>query len=196
MKKIDCIFYLVDNYLYIYSFKNNKLLDYKFNNSIFEGRIIKQNNIIKKVNEVLKKEKISKVLNVQKAYIIYESHLKYLDKKIILDTFEQCGFKDIKLVNTKELVNPSKIYIELNNQYLIVYNKNKYEIIRVNSYFDINKTINLIINQINNSIFVVGINEKIESIVQISDKLFYLENSNRYFIDKIIEKLTMKNKNC
>lgn len=196
MKKIDCIFYLVDNYLYLYSFKNNKLSHYKLNNSIFEGRIIKQNNIIKKLNELLKEDKIAKIFTVLKAYVIYEPHIKYIDKKIIIDTFEQCGFKDIKLVCTNELIDRNNMYLEINNNYMILYNGRKYELLKKNSFIEFNTLIKLILKKVATSIYLIGINIDIENIVLSDNKLFYLENSNTYFIDRIIEKLTIISKNC
>lgn len=189
MKKIDCIFYLVDNYIYLYDLKNNNLDKYKFNNLIYEGRIIKQNNLVKKLNEILKEKKLIKILTGQKAIIIYEAHLKYIDKKIIIDTFDQCGFKDIKLISTKELVDKNKYYLEINNNYIITYYYNKYELIRINSYLNLETLIKLIIKKINSDILLIGINNNIEKMVDISKKLYYLENSDLYFIDRIIKKI-------
>jgi len=196
MKKIDCIFYLVDNYLYIYELKNKDLSKYKFNNLIYDGRIIKPNNLIKKINEILKKKKIIKLLTVQNAIIIYEPHLKYIDKKIIIDTFEQCGFKSIKLISTKELIDKNNYYIEINNNYIITYFKNKYEMIKINNYINLETIIKMIINKINRDILLTGINNNLRELSYLNEKLYYIENSNSYFIDRVIKKLARYDKTC
>lgn len=189
MKKIDCIFYIVDDYLLLYNLKKNKFSKYRFENYIYNGRIIKQNIIIKKLNTILKEENLIKLFTVQNTIIIYGPHLKYIDKKIIIETFEQCGFKNIKLKNTKELLNKHKNYIEINNNYLIVYNENKYTIINFNKYINLKLVLKLIIKNVNDDIYVLGINNEIPDIVKFSNKLFYLENSNEFYINKIIEQI-------
>lgn len=187
MKKIDCIFYLVDNYIYLYDLKNNDLNKYKFNNLIYEGRIIKPNNLVKKINEILKEKKIIKLLTGQKAVIIYEIHLKYIDKKIIIDTFDQCGFKDIKIISTKELLDKNKYYIEINNNYIITYYKNKYEFIKNNNYIDLEKIMQLITENLCEDFLLIGINKDINEIAKINNNMYYLEDSETYFINKILK---------
>ena len=196
MKKIDCIFYLVDDYIYLYDVTNRHYDRYKFSKFIYEGRIIKPNNLVKKINEILKEKKLIKIFTGQKAIIIYEAHLKYIDKKIIIDTFDQCGFKDIKLISTKELVDKNKYYIELNNNYLITYFKNKYEIIRINNNSVFETLIKTNINNIKIDILLVGINKEIDTISNIKKNIYYLENGNTYFIDKVIKKITRIDKTC
>ena len=187
MKKIDCIFYLVDNYIYLYDLKNNDLNKYKFNNLIYEGRIIKPNNLVKKINEILKEKKIIKLLTGQKAIIIYEAHLKYIDKKIIIDTFDQCGFKDIKIISTKELLDKNKYYIEINNNYIITYYKNKYEFIKNNNYIDLEKIMQLITENLCEDFLLIGINKDINEVAKINNNMYYLEDSETYFINKILK---------
>ena len=196
MKKIDCIFYLVDNYLYLYELKNNDLNKYKFNNLIYEGRIIKPNNLIKKINEILKGKKVIKLLTGQNAIVIYEPHLKYIDKKIIIDTFDQCGFKDIKLITTKELLEKNKYYIEINNTYILTYFKNKYEMIKLNTYLNLEEIITIIVDNIKSDILLIGVNNNIDKIVNHNKRLYYLEDRDLYFVNKVIKKLTRSDKTC
>lgn len=190
MKKIDCIFYLVDNYLYLYEMKNNNLSKYKFNNYIYDGRIIKPNNLIKKINEILKEKKIIKLLTGQNTIIIYEPHLKYIDKKIIIDTFDQCGFKSIKLISTKELIDKNNYYIEINNNYIITYYNNKYEMIKTNNYNNLESLIKIVINKINRDILLIGINDYLKELSYLNEKIYYIENHDTYFIDKLIKKIS------
>ena len=79
---------------------------------------------------------------------------------------------------------------------MILYNGRKYELLRKNSFIEFNTLIKLILKKVATSIYLIGINIDIENIVLSDNKLFYLENSNTYFIDRIIEKLTIINKNC
>lgn len=188
-KKIQCIFYLVDDYLYLYNLKKNNLKEYKFTNYIYEGRIIKPKILIKKINEILKTEKLSKILSSQNTIIIYNSNLKYIDKKIIIDSFTECNFKNIKLVNSKDLLNKRKNYIEVNNNYIIAYIKNKYTFIRLNDYFNQEFIIELLTKKIDDSILLLGINNNISNLSNLNNKLYYLENSNSYYIDIIIKKI-------
>lgn len=190
MKKIDCIFYLVDNYLYLYELRRDESSKYKFNNLIYEGRIIKPNILLKKINKILKEKKLIKLLTGKNTIIIYEPHLKYIDKKIIIDTFEQCGFKSIKLISTKELMDKKNYYIEINNNYVITYNRNQYEIIRFDDYLNIKIIIKLIIERINSDIILIGINNDIKELSNLNSKLYYFENSDLYFINKVIKKIS------
>ena len=187
-KKIDCIFYLVDDYLYLYLIKKKLFKEYKLNNYIFEGRIIKPKNFINILLDILKKEKVYKILSSLNTIIIYNPNLKYIDKKIIIDSFSECNFKDIKLVNTKQLLNKNKYYIEINNNSLIVYYNNRYTFIRFNDYININTLLKIIVKKINKDIIFVGINNNIKELVNMSINIYYLENSKTYYIDKIIEK--------
>lgn len=191
MKKIDCIFYLFDNHIDVYSFKYKKLNTYECSHSIFEGRIIKPKVFIKKINEILKEEKISKILMSQSAIVLYQPHLKYVDKKTIIDSFEQCNFKDIKLINTKELARNN--YIELNDNYLVFYKKKSYTMIHFNSYFTISMFFKELSKKNMEDIYLLGKYEEIEKIAKDYQNIYYFENSTTFFIDKILEKLT---RNC
>ena len=125
-KQVDCIFYLVDSYLYLYNLKKEEIKKYKFSNYIYYGRIVKVSQFLKKLNEIIKQEKISKLFTGLKAIVIYEPYLQYNDKKIIIDAFDQCGFKDLKLISTKQILSKNKTFIEINEKYLILYNENEY----------------------------------------------------------------------
>lgn len=187
MKKIDCIFYLVDTNLYLYNLKKEELKDYSFTNYLFEGRIIKPKAFIKKLNDILKEEKISKILTGQSTIILYEPHLKYIDKKIIIDSFDQCNFKDIKLVNTKELVKENTV--EINNHYLIHYHRKSYEMIRFNTYFSLETILKIMKKKNDKPMYFIGISEKVEELAQKFKNTYYYENKNTFYIDKIKEKL-------
>ena len=132
-------------------------------------------------------KKIIKLLTGQKAVIIYEAHLKYIDKKIIIDTFDQCGFKDIKIISTKELLDKNKYYIEINNNYIITYYKNKYEFIKNNNYIDLEKIMQLITENLCEDFLLIGINKDINEIAKINNNMYYLEDSETYFINKILK---------
>ena len=191
--RYDCIFYIVDNSIYIYSFKKNNIVVNNYSNYIKNGRIIKPKIIIKIINEYLKKEKLYKILSTLNAIIIYDSHLTYIDKKIIVDIFENCNFKDIKLIDTKNLLNKNNYYIEINNNYLLTYYHNKYEYIQFNNYFSIKSIINKIVKQNNKDIYLFGINDDILTLANISNKLYYIENYSSYLIDKIKDKNSKQN---
>ena len=187
--KVDCIFFLVDNYLYIYNIKSKKIIINKYKTYLYQGRIIKPKIFSKLVNEILKKEKISKILTSLNAIIIYESHLKYIDKKVIIDTFENCNFKNIKLINTKDLLNKNKYYIEINNNYLIEYFNNKYVYIPFNKYTNINNIIKMLVKKNNKDTYLIGINKLIPDIANISNKIYYMENHDKYLINIECNKL-------
>lgn len=182
MKKIDCIFYLVDNSIFLYNLKSKNITRYNLRNYICNGRIVKVSSFIKKINEIIKQERIIKIFTGQNAIIIYEPFLKYNDKKIILDSFEQCGFKDIKLISTLQILPKNKNYIEINENYLILYSKKKYTVININEYFKVKDILKRIISKITEEIFLLGINDKIPEFANLNKNLFYLEDSIHYFL--------------
>lgn len=184
-KQVDCIFYLVDSYLYLYNLKKEEIKKYKFSNYIYYGRIVKVSQFLKKLNEIIKQEKISKLFTGLKAIVIYEPYLQYNDKKIIIDAFDQCGFKDLKLISTKQILSKNKIFIEINEKYLILYNENKYFLFNVNKYFSIENIINKILKSISKNIYLIGINEKITELVEMNKKLFYFENSSIFYLKNV-----------
>ena len=184
-QKLDCIFYIVDNYIYMYSVKYNKLSKEKYSNYIYEGRIIKPKAFIKVINEKLKKEKLTKVLSSLTTIILYDSHLKYIDKKIIIDTFENCNFKNIKLINIKNILTKNKYYIEVNDNYLISYYDGKYEYILYNKYTNLNNLIKMLVKRKNEDTYLIGINKSIPDLSNNSNKIYYLENYDTYLIDYI-----------
>ena len=104
------------------------------------------------------------------------------DKKIIIDAFDQCGFKDLKLISTKQILSKNKTFIEINEKYLILYNENKYFLFNVNKYFSIENIINKILKSISKNIYLIGINEKITELVEMNKKLFYFENSSIFYL--------------
>lgn len=181
-KQVDCIFYLVDSYLYLYNLKKEEIKKYKFSNYIYYGRIVKVSQFLKKLNEIIKHEKISKLFTGLKAIVIYEPYLQYNDKKIIIDAFDQCGFKDLKLISTKQILSKNKTFIEINEKYLILYNENKYFLFNVNKYFSIENIINKILKNISKNIYLIGINEKITELVEMNKRLFYFENSSIFYL--------------
>lgn len=184
-KQVDCIFYLVDSWLYLYNLKTDEIKKYNLLNYLYYGRIIKVNQCIKKINEIIKQEKISKIFTGLKAIIIYEPYLQYNDKKIIIDTFDQCGFKDLKLVNAKELLKKNKTFIEINEKYLILYNEKKYNLFNINEYLSIEDILFKILKSISKEIYLIGINKNICNLADLNKNLFYLENSETYFFKKI-----------
>lgn len=184
-KQVDCIFYLVDSYLYLYNLKKEEIKKYKFSNYIYYGRIVKVSQFLKKLNEIIKQEKISKLFTGLKAIVIYEPYLQYNDKKIIIDAFDQCGFKDLKLISTKQILSKNKTFIEINEKYLILYNENKYFLFNVNKYFSIENIINKILKSISKNIYLIGINEKITELVEMNKKLFYFENSSIFYLKNV-----------
>lgn len=181
-KQVDCIFYLVDSYLYLYNLKKEEIKKYKFSNYIYYGRIVKVSQFLKKLNEIIKQEKISKLFTGLKSIVIYEPYLQYNDKKIIIDAFDQCGFKDLKLISTKQILSKNKTFIEINEKYLILYNENKYFLFNVNKYFSIENIINKILKSISKNIYLIGINEKITELVEMNKRLFYFENSSIFYL--------------
>ena len=187
-KKINCIFYLVDDYIFLYNNEKKYLKKYQFTNYLFEGRIIKPKIIIKKLNDILKKEKIIKLFSIQNTVIIYNPNLKYIDKKIIIDVFNECNFKSIKLINSADILKKSKSYLEINNSYIIFYQNNKYIYFKLNELLNVENIIKMIIRKTENNIIVVGINNKINMLCNSIKRLYYIENSNTYFIDKIARK--------
>ena len=187
-KKINCIFYLVDDYIFLYNNEKKYLKKYQFTNYLFEGRIIKPKIIIKKLNDILKKEKIIKLFSIQNTVIIYNPNLKYIDKKIIIDVFNECNFKSIKLINSADILKKSKSYLEINNSYIIFYQNNKYIYFKLNELLNVENIIKMIIRKTENNIIVVGINNKINMLCNSIKRLYYIENSNTYFIDKIAKK--------
>lgn len=187
-KKINCIFYLVDDYIFLYNNEKKYLKKYQFTNYLFEGRIIKPKIIIKKLNDILKKEKIIKLFSIQNTVVIYNPNLKYIDKKIIIDVFNECNFKSIKLINSADILKKSKSYLEINNSYIIFYQNNKYIYFKLNELLNVENIIKMIIRKTENNIIVVGINNKINMLCNSIKRLYYIENSNTYFIDKIAKK--------
>ena len=191
--KFDCIFYIVDDYIYFYNFKTNKLSNNKYKNYIRDGRIIKPKIMIKLINEYLKKEKITRLLSSLNTFIIYDSHLTYIDKKNIIDVFENCNFRNIKLIDVKNLLNRNKCYIEVNNNYLINYYHNNYEYIQFNKYIKIRNIIRQLSKSSDGDIYLFGINKNIPDLANIFSQAYYIENYNTYIIDKIYNKNSKQN---
>ncbi|MBE6161007.1 MAG: hypothetical protein E7158_02130 [Firmicutes bacterium] len=186
-KKIECIFYFVDNILFVYNVKTKEISKYVFTNYICDGRIIKPKILIKRINNILKNNKLTKIFANQHAIIIYGPNLKYIDKKIILDVFLECNFKDIKLINTKNLVD-NKPHIEINDNYLIYYKDKKYTFIKFNEFINIQLILKLILKKEKNNVLLLGINPNINNLSKIDNKLLFYENFDRYYIDKIIKR--------
>ena len=184
MKKTDCIAFFVDNYLYLRIIKNNKDYKLRYDNYLFWGRIVKPNILIKKISEILKKEKVLKLLSTLSVIAIYNPQLKYIDKKVIINTLEDSGFKDIKLYNTLELIQRSKPYLEINNNYMIYYYNHKYEFIPFNKYNKKEDIIKDILNGLNKDIYLIGISQDIIDLSEIHPNLYYYNNYECYYLNK------------
>ena len=187
-QKVESIFYLVDDYLYLYNLKTNDLRKIKFKNYISDGRIIKPKILIRKINTILKEEKLSRVFSNQNTTVIYNPFLKYIDKKIIIDLLTECNFKDIKLINTKDILDKNKYIIEINNDYLIKYYNNKYTYIKYNEYIKPKSMLKIIIKNIDDNIILIGNNKNISNLSNIKKNIYYLENSETYYIDMVLSK--------
>ena len=188
-QKIESIFYLVDDYIYLYNLKFKNLKKYKLNNYICDGRVIKPKLVIKKINKILKEEKLSKVFGNQNTIILYNPYLKYIDKKILLDVFLECNFRSIKLINTKDLIDKETYLIEINNSYLIKYYNKKYTYIKFNEYVKLKNIFKIITKNIDNDIILIGNNISIENLCSLKNNIYYLENSDSYYIDLILKKI-------
>lgn len=189
MKKVDCIFYLVDSELHLYEVKKEKYEVYELKNIIYQGRIIKPKQFIKKINDILLKNKISKIFSSLNAVVIYKITLKYIDKKIIIDTFNECNFKNIKMISTKSLLEKNKTLIDLNRQELTIYQNNKYYKIDINSFIDLEESLKILEKKIGDDIILIGNNPKIAGLESKIINIFYYEDNSKYYIKKLIKNM-------
>ena len=192
MTKKDCIVFIVDNFIYIETNKNKTIHSFKFENYIFDGRVVKPKALSKRIQEYLKKEKILRLFTTLSVDVIYNPHLKYIDKKTIIDLFENIGFKDIKLYSTLNLLDNKKIYLEINNNYIIKYYSHKYVYIPLGIYCKVDYVVDQILKKEKSDIFLLGISSNIPDIAQKNKTLYYYNDSAYYYINRIIKK-TQKN---
>ncbi len=190
--KIDCVIYLVDNYLYLLNIKQNKINIYDLTNCLYDGRIIKPNIFIKKINVILKDNDLSKTLKTINTIIIFESFLKYIDKKNIINSFEQCNCKNIKMINSNTLINKKEIFCVINNHYAIIYKNKRYNKVNFNDFNNINDLIDLLNSKADSKKYICGINTDLEEICSKINSSYYYEDYSVFFLKKIQKRLIKK----
>ena len=175
---------IYNNKLYLYDYKKNKVDIINFDekclkdNKIFDlnsfSNNIKTNNVIKKISNKLIGEKIE--------FVIWNNYSE-VDKRILLEVFNDLNFSQVEFKNIKELLN-------INIPNIVVSIDGVYYINDIDAYFNyishndsVIDTIDFIKERYNLNNYVLIGNRNGLSIVD--DKSYLYENNRTFFEDLI-----------
>ncbi len=173
---------IYNNKLYLYDYKKNKVDIINFDekclkdNKIFDlnsfSNNIKTNNVIKKISNKLIGEKIE--------FVIWNNYSE-VDKRILLEVFNDLNFSQVEFKNIKELLN-------INIPNIVVSIDGVYYINDIDAYFNyishndsVIDTIDFIKERYNLNNYVLIGNRNGLSIVD--DKSYLYENNRTFFED-------------
>lgn len=124
---MDNILYL-DDFINLYSKKLMKLIIIKpYKDTLNAGRIINKEKFIKSFEKLKEKFKLNNNLISESITVIITSHIKNIDKQLLIEILEDLNYKDIKFINELEIIKIKKniMFINYNHSYFYIYGMDK-----------------------------------------------------------------------
>lgn len=182
MKKL--ILYFVDDTLEIVY--NGKVIKEKLKNAINNGMIYDKERFAMEFVKIMKKEKVKIRLfggsiTIAKEPFYHPSYLFYLERVL-----EDIGFTTISYIDIQDLFVKDGIYIEVNNNYMIIYS-DKAILIDISVFKDIPNTIEHILGLHDQNILLFGKNKNIPSVKLQNNAVYYFENYNNFITQSLLK---------
>lgn len=181
--------YIVEDILYcVYK---NRLISIILKNCIQKGYIIDKDIFMQEFSKMLKKEKIKTKLFGDNITFVNNGYFTKGDLFLIYNIFSELGFIKVDFLDIKELLPlMDVIYVEVNNNYLVIYLD---DILYLDlSYFkDIPGVLNILKPFLNKDIAFLGLNKCIPNIHINNICSYYIDNYNSYITQSLLK---VKNK--
>lgn len=179
------IIYIVEDTLHIVY--KEKLITTVLKNCIQKGYIFDKEIFIQEFNKIIKKEKIKSKLFGDNITIVNNGYFKVSDLFFLESIFNDLGFIKIEFLNITELLPVmDAIFVEVNNNYLVIYLS---DVLYLDmKYFkDIPKIINILSSFFNKNIAFFGLNKCVPSIKVNGVNTYYLENYDKYITQSLLK---------
>lgn len=177
------IIYIVEGTLHIVY--KEKIISTVLKNCIQKGYIFDKEVFIQEFNKIIKKEKIKSKLFGDNITIVNNGYFKVSDLFFLESIFNDLGFIKIEFLNITELLPVmDAIFVEVNNNYLVIYLS---DVLYLDmKYFkDIPKIINILSSFFDKDIAFFGLNKCIPSISVNGVNIYYLENYDKYITQSL-----------
>jgi hypothetical protein len=191
--------YLVDNIAFYKSYKNNNIFKIKLSKKEIKlGKISDINLFYNTFNTFLIQKHLINILYNEKITLIINETYTNSDKYLLEEILNKINFNQVYFINVSKILDLKNYnYLEINNDYLLMYYKNnlkkkKYRLIPSN-FFNSNEEL---FNYINNNFpskdtLLYGNNTSIEDILKELDKFnnkinyYILEKPSSYLVNQM-----------
>lgn len=178
------IFFVDDLLNIIYK---DKVFELKLKGTLEKGNVLKRTEFMEEFGKFLKKEKIKSKLFGDNIVIVKNAFYNNRDLYFLENIFLEMGFNKVIFLEIEKLLPDRKAtFIEINNNYLILY-LDKPILVDLEFIKDIPVVIKYFSTFFKNDIVLFGTNQYIPNIKISNLDIYYLENYNSYIKDSLLK---------